>query len=292
MAKLLGSDVASGIQENESREKYAKAKSFFHATPLAFSDGALTEVSDSSVATDQGSVQFHLIGHKPDDAKYSGIMQENADNLLAMGGLIYDYMHRAYPKVNLQSVDIDTWVNVINNLPDLTFGQVSEKSYTNRVTGVRVSGQFLSMVAKAIITDGASLLTDFTSYLNSIGDITFSASNQAESYNTLTCTYLNYLVADNMGGYFDYAAIALRQVNFYEHFQELRSSCASERFIDVSMRYKEVVTIVQSRRIRSGGPDYVMFQDLTNKNATEQFKKAKNFFNGGNAKTSDVKPTV
>lgn len=300
---------AGAVQEAAASEaKFARAHDFFHATPLVAPVSALVVPgapapgraptaptpagNDPSIATDQGSVQFHLIGQKPDDPKYSDIMQENADNLLAMGGLIYSYMKRSYPSVNLQTMDIGTWVNVVKNLPDLAIGQQVEKTYTNRLVGASVSGDFLSMIAKAIITDGASLLTDFTSYLNSIGSVVFSASNTKESYNVVTCTYQNYLVADQMGGYYDYSAIVLRQINFLEYFTQLKSSCASAEYVNINMKYSEVTTLVQSRRIRQGGPDYKLFQGLVNADATAQFANANNFFNGGSTPQSQIKPNV
>lgn len=48
------------------------------------------------IANDQGTVQLHLIGQKTDDPKWGGT-NENQDNLLAIGGLIHDYMHTHYP---------------------------------------------------------------------------------------------------------------------------------------------------------------------------------------------------
>jgi len=300
MAMLKGSNAGAVQQQAEAETKYALAQDFFHATPILPARTVLAAVdtapapagSDPSVATDQGSVQFHLIGQKPADPKYSDIMQENADNLLAMGGLIYSYMKKTYPSVNLQSLDINTWNGVIQHLPDLTIGQSVKKTYSNRLVGVQVSGEFLSMIAKAVITDGASLLTDFTSYLNSIGNVTFSASTTQESYNVLTCTYMNYLVDDQLGGFYDYSAIVLRQINFLEYFQELKSSCASAEYVNINMNYTEITTLVQSRRIRRDGPDYRLFQNLVNADATAQFSNADNFFNGGDTPQKDIAPSV
>jgi hypothetical protein len=218
--KLTGSSIAATQSQTEKEEEFVKARAFFYATPLAFgSAGPSPDVPDSSIATEEGAVQFHLIGQKPNDLKYSDIMQQNADNLLALGGLVYDYIYKTYPTVDAQKLDIKTWSNVIGQLPDISFGKAVSKQYENRIVGVKVSGEFLSMIAKAIITDGASLLTDFTSYLNSIGDVIMSASNNNESYKMITCTYLSYLVDDNVGGYYDYAAIALRQITFQQHFK-------------------------------------------------------------------------
>lgn len=58
------------------------------------------------------------------------------------------------------------------------------------------------------------------------------------------------------------------------------------------MSYTEVTNIVQTRRIRKGGPDYEKFQELVNKNSTEQFRKAQNFFNGGSTPQHDIEPQV
>jgi hypothetical protein len=211
---------------------------------------------------------------------------------LDMGGLIFDYMHKTFPNVNSAKLDIDTWQNVVSNVPDLSIGGKVSKAYNNNVVGVSVSGEFFSLIAKAIITDGASLLTDFTSFLNSIGGVIFSSNVTSESYTAITCTYLSYLVSNGVGGYCDYGAIVLRQITFNEHFQEYKSICGSAKSIDINMTYTEITNLVRTQRIREGGPDYDNFQELVNKNSTEQFKKAKNFFNAGNTPQDQLTPRV
>ncbi|WP_244662067.1 hypothetical protein [Mesorhizobium huakuii] len=58
------------------------------------------------------------------------------------------------------------------------------------------------------------------------------------------------------------------------------------------MDYTEVTNLVQTRRIRKGGPDYESFQELVNKNSTDQFTRAKNFFNVGSTPQQDIRPLV
>ncbi|AZN98104.1 MULTISPECIES: hypothetical protein [unclassified Mesorhizobium] len=43
---------------------------------------------------------------------------------------------------------------------------------------------------------------------------------------------------------------------------------------------------------KGGGPDYKNFQEIVDKNATEQFMNAKNFFNGGSTPQQDITPQV
>ena len=206
-------------------------------------------------------------------------MNENANNLLAIGGLVFAYMDTHYPMVSSQKLDIKTWQHVVGKLPDLAISKNVSKNYNNNISGVSISGEFLSLVASAIITDGASLLVDFTSFLNSVGDAVFSAQMTSESYKALTCTYQSYIKENALGGYFDYGAIVLRQIEFSEHFMELKGVCVDVKSVSVSMSYVESTCLVQTSRIREGGHDYESFQSLINKKSTEQFKKAKNFFN-------------
>lgn len=290
--ELLPIQAAMTADMQASEEKYSRSKDFFYSTPLAFADAAAPAPTPDSFASDQGTVQFHLIGQKPTDSAYSDIMNENSDNLLAMGGLVFDYMHRNYPKVNAQKLDIQTWANVVANIPDLSIGKAVQKEYNNSIKGVSVSGEFLSMIASAIITEGASLLADFTSFLGAIGDVVFSVHTTSEKYKAVTATYQSYLIENGVGGYFDYGALVLRQIQFEEHFLELKAACAETKMVDVNMSYTEIVNLIQTRRIRKGGPDYKNFQDLINQNATEQFKKAKNFFNAPDTPQKDIKPTV
>jgi hypothetical protein len=217
-------------------------------------------------------------------------MNQNASNLLAIGGLVHDYMHKTYPTVNSQKLDINTWSNVIDNVPDLAIGKQVTKTYKNSIAGVSLSGAFLSLIAKAIITDGASLLTDFTSFLNAIGDVVFSVHTTEETYKALTCTYTNYLVDNGAGGYSDYGKITLRQIDFVESFMELKSVCASASYVNVNLAYTEIENLVQTARIRKGGSDYDNFQGLINANATAQFANAKNFFNKPATPQSEIKP--
>ncbi|PDT27973.1 hypothetical protein CO660_19995 [Rhizobium sp. L9] len=291
----MPSTSAVNIKDHEqaySNKGYDAARAFFHAKPLVLAQANAAPPSDDKIANDQGTVQFHLIGQKTDDPKYSGIMNENQDNLLAIGGLIHDYMHTNYPNIDSKKLDINTWTNVVGNVPDLAVGAQKQKTYSNKFVGTSVSGTFLSLIAKAIVTDGASLLTDFQSFLTEMGNLTFSASSKAQQYKALTCTYQSYLLDNGAGGYFDYGAIVLRQIEFKEYFLELKSSCSSTQYVNVDMDYTEVTNIIQTRRIRKGGPDYQNFQDMVNKNSTEQFQKAKNFFNGGSTPQNDIKPQV
>lgn len=95
-----------------------------------------------------------------------------------------------------------------------------------------------------------------------------------------------------MGGYFDYGAIVLREINFLKNFQEYKNSCASAQSISISMDYTEITNLVHTRRIRKGGPDYDLFQSLVNKNATDRLAKAKNFFNARKTPQDQLKPQV
>jgi len=283
-------DVAQLVREEDAKREYGRAQDFFYAKPLAF--GALNAPAPApdSFANSQGTVQFQLIGQKPNDAAYSNIMNENASNLLGIGGLVFDYMHKTYPTVNSQTLDINTWANVVANIPDLSIGKAVSKTYRNSIAGVTISGAFLATIAKAIITDGASLLTDFTSYLNSIGDVVFSVHTGGQTYKALTCTYTNYLISNQVGGYYDYGAITLRQIEFAESFMELKGACVTANMVNVNMAYTEIENLVQTARIRTGGADAEAFKELINVNSTAQFTKSKNFFNKPAAPQNELKP--
>ncbi|WEX79313.1 hypothetical protein PYH37_006177 (plasmid) [Sinorhizobium numidicum] len=291
----MSNGFAMDIHEYEqgySDKNYEAARAFFRGKPLALAQLNAAPPSDDTIANDQGTVQFHLIGQKTDDPTYSGIMNENQDNLLAIGGLIHDYMHTHHPAIDSQKLDINTWTDVVANIPDVSIGGQKQKSYLNRFAGTSVSAAFLSLLAKAIITDGASLLLEFNTFLAAMGNLTFSAGGKAQQYKALTCTYQSYLLDNGVGGYYDYGAIVLRQIEFKEHFLRLKSSCSSTRYVNVNMDYTEVTNLVQTRRIRKGGPDHENFQGLVNENSTDQFKKAKNFFNGGSSPQGDIIPQV
>lgn len=287
--------VAANVQGHEqgySDKNYEAACAFFYAKPLVLAQTGATRPSDETIANDQGTVQFHLIGQKTEDTTYSGIMNENQDNLLAIGGLIHDYMHTHYPNVDSKKLDINTWTDVVGNIPDLSIGAQKQKCYSNQFVGTSVSAKFLSLIAKAVVTDGASLLTDFKSFLTEMGNLTFSANSKAQQYKALTCTYQSYLLDNGAGGYYDYGAIVLRQIEFKEYFLELNSSCSSTQYVNVDINYNEVTSLVQTRRIRKSGPDYKNFQEIVNKNSTKQFTNAKNFFNGGSTPQQDITPLV
>ncbi|TIN72731.1 MAG: hypothetical protein E5Y30_05735 [Mesorhizobium sp.] len=281
-----------GHEQSHSDKNYESASAFFGAKPLVLAQPGAARPSDRTIANGQGAVQFHLIGQKTDDPAYSGIMNENQDNLLAIGGLIHDYMHTHYPNVDAKKLDINTWTNVVGNIPNLSIEGQKQKGYSNKLAGTSVSATFLSLIAKAIVTDGASLLTDFQSFLTEMGNLTFSANSKAQQYKALTCTYQSYLLDNGAGGYYDYGAIVLRQIEFNQYFLELKSSCSSTHYVNVDINYREVTNILQTRRIRRGGPDYKNLQEIVNKNSTEQFKKAKNFFNGGSTPQQDITPQV
>lgn len=219
-------------------------------------------------------------------------MNENQDNLLAMGGLIHDYMQTYYPIIDSQKLDINTWTNVVANIPNVSIGGQKHKSYSNRFVGISVPATFLSLLAQAIITDGASLLIDFQTFLTAMSNLTFRANGNAQQYKALTCTYQSYLLDNGAGGYYDYGAIVLRQIEFKEHFLELKSCCSSTQYVNVDIDYTEVTNLVQTRRIRKGGPDHENFRGLVNENSTAQLAKAKNFFYGGSIPQGDIKPQV
>ncbi|TRL35297.1 hypothetical protein [Rhizobium straminoryzae] len=290
MSDLASPTVLKHLTQGSSQQ-YASAKQFFSPKMLKMASGAPAP-TDDQIANDKGTVQFHLIGQSTTDPAYSSIMNQNQDNLLAIGGLIHDYMHTKFPTIDAQKLDINTWSKVLGYIPDLSIGKSNRKVFTNRIAGVSVSGTFLQLIAQAIITDGASLLTDFSKFLEQMGNVTFSAESKSQKYKAITCTYQSYLVDNGAGGYFDYGAIVLREIDFTQNFSELRSSCSSANYINISMEYNEIVNLVQTRRIRKGGADYDNFQELVNANSTEQFKKAKNFFNGGSTPQEEITPKV
>lgn len=277
-------------QDNEQsypKIGYETAHNYFYAKPLALAQLGAAAPNDDTIANDMGMVQFHIFGRVSDDPKWAGIMNENGDNLLAMGGLIQDYMSTHYPKIDDKKLDINTWTDVVSHLPDLSIGAQKQKSYSNKVTGASISGTFLGLLANAIVSEGASLLTDFQKFLTNMGDLAFSVIRKPQGYKVTTCTFENYLVDNRVGNYLDYGAIVLRQIEFKGNFLELRSSCSSTQYFNIDMDYTEVTNLIQTRRIRKGGPDYENFQELVNENSTAQFTRSKNFFNGG--KNKDLK---
>src|SRR4029077_11049538 len=219
-------------------------------------------------------------------------MNENMDILLAMGGLVHGYMTRKYPVVDDQSLDIKTWRNVVNRIPCLAIGDMREKKYTDRIAGVKVSGELLEMIALAVITEGASLIKEFQAFLKKVGDATFSVQSKAQRYQAVTCSYLSYLQDNTLGGYFDWGALVLREIYFNAGFQEFNGVSVKAQAIQIDMRYNEYVNIVQLRRLRTGGDSSENWKALIKKETTKQFEDADNFFNGGDTPQDDIKPQI
>ena len=116
MSNLLKVQAAEAASKQQSTQIYSSAQDFFHSTPLVFAARDATAPTPESYASDQGTVQFHLIGQKPQDPAFlafSGIMNENANNLLAIVGLVFAYMDTHYPMVSSQKLDIKTWQHVV-----------------------------------------------------------------------------------------------------------------------------------------------------------------------------------
>jgi hypothetical protein len=246
---------------------------------------------DPSIATNRGAVLFQFIGQKPSDTRYSAVLQENADILLAMGGLIHAYMNRTRPVVDQEVLDINTWSGVISHIPNLAIGRPVQKFHANRIPGTQVAANFLGMIANAVIIDGASVLTDFTAHLKAIGDAVFHVNSSQQTYDIITCTYQNYLVDNGFGGYYDYSAIVLRQLHFRDYFQNFKSCCGSTEPVEMDLEYTEIKSLVQMGRIRRGGPDRRNFHELINDADTACFLAAGNVFNG-EAPQSQIRPMV
>jgi hypothetical protein len=272
---LLAMQAAEKVRAQEAPESYAKAKDFFYATPLLNARAVAPPPPPESYASDQGTIQFHLFGHKPEDAAYSDMMNQNGNNLLAIGGLVHDYMQRLYPTVNSAKLDLTTWFKVIYHIPHLTFfKKTAPPPYSLLVHRASVSGEFLGIIASAILAGDGSLLTDFNSFLRAIGSAGFSG------YKALTCTFQNYIIVRENSYWYDYGAIFLRKFEFTEMGDQM------------NIKYTEMGTLVSTRQIRHGGKNYHAFQGLVNANATEQFKSAKNFFDAGNTPQADLRPVV
>ena len=265
-------------------DEFKKAKKVFSAVPTSFAPA-----TDDQFASKEGAIQFHIIGMQPTDSSWSGIMNENADILLDMGGLVHNYMVTTYPKADSKSLSLQTWKEVIDNIPTLVISRDVYKSYNFRQAGVKISGEFLQLLAKAIITEGASLLTDFQTYLGKMSDITFSVATENQNYKVITCTYLNYLKSNGVGGWYDYSALVLKEVLFKTGFQSLKGVSFKADSIQIDMSYNEVECLVPTRRLRQGGDSHSDWLELVNKNVTAQFSKAKNFFNASKTPQSQIK---
>lgn len=248
--------------------------------------------SDPSIATVDGAVQFHLIGQRTNDPSYSDVLQENADILMGMGGLISNYMQRTYPTVDRRLMSIDLWEQVLQQVPDLSVDPRVRKTYATRIPGTQVAGQLLGLLADASIADGAPLLGAFASYLGAFGDLAFDASAGSQSYDVMTCTFQSYLIEKGWAGAYDYAAIVVRQVKVVDGFQGLKSSCASTNPVSLNLEYTEVRALAQMARLRRGGIDHNNFQALLNAAATRELQAARNFFNGGGTPLLEIQPKV
>jgi hypothetical protein len=276
MARLvLAVQGVERLRAQQAEESYANARDFFYATPLLNARAVAPPPAPESYASDQGTVQFHLFGHQPEDAAYSDMMNQNGNNLLAIGGLVHDYMQRLYPTVNSEKLDLITWFKVIYHIPHLLFFQHTHRPpYSLLVHRASVSDEFLGIIASAIVPGDGSLLTDFNSFLRAIGSADFSG------YKALTCTFQNYIIEQENRYWHDYGAIVLQKFEF------------TERGDQINIKYTEMGTLVSTSQIRRGGKDYQAFQGLVNGNATEQFKRAKNFFNAGSTPQADLTPVV
>ncbi|MEM9580334.1 MAG: hypothetical protein AAF891_06575 [Pseudomonadota bacterium] len=295
MNKITPNDMPAvlAVEDAFVEAEFEKAHSLFSAQPLHSAKLAATANDKDSYANNEGTVQFHLIGQKPPaGSPYSDIMNENADILMNMGGLVHGYMTQKYPTVDSTKLDIATWRNVISHLPMLAPSDAVSKQYKNTIAGTKVSGQFLQMIASAIITEGASLLTDFNSFLGSIGDVVFSVHTKSEKYSAITCTYQSYLIDNGVGGYKDVGKIVVRQIDFAENFMEFKSCCSDTRMVDIVMNYNEFSVLVPTSEFRKGGTFHKQWEGLLNPNATKQFNNANNFFNGGDTPQDDIKPVA
>lgn len=146
------------------------------------------------------------------------------------------------------------------------------------------------MIAKAVITDGASLLTDFSAFLAAQGDVVFSAKTEGNSYKAISITYVNYLIDNNTGGYYDYGAIFARQIDFSSHFMEVKAACVKADSININMKYQEWTLQVITQKIRQGGDQHTAFQELIDAGDTEAFSRAKNLFHRPNTPQAQIKP--
>ena len=158
---------------------------------------------------------------------------------------------------------------------------------------MEVSGEFLSLIASAVITEGASLLKDFTSFLGGVQKVVFSAKLTGEEYKVLACTYQNYLIDNQAGGYFDHGKIVLREIDFTEKFMQFRVyPCTDLQAVRIRLNYTEIEAIVQTSKIREDGADYQRFQKLINKKADKTFAEAGTFFGAPNTPEDDITPVV
>lgn len=120
---LLPMQAAQTMDKAATKKRFADAHNFFHANRTTARNRPMALAAESAApqtASDQGVVQFHLIGQKPDDPKYSDIMNQNANNLLSIGGLIHGYMNNNYPNIDAKSLNIDTWSPALNAIPCTT----------------------------------------------------------------------------------------------------------------------------------------------------------------------------
>ena len=278
-------DIA-GFEARHSAARYAAAtQALAVAAPPA-------TTPDSAIATDKGMVQYHVIAETPTSSQYAAMMQENANNLMGMGGLIHGYMTANYPTVDSQLLDINLWNTVVGHLPDVAVGPTVTKRYSNTVAGTDLAGTFLQMLAKAKVAPGAKIGTDFGTWLEAMGQLVFAAHGAGQTYKAITCSYLCYLVDNGAGGFYDYGAIVLREVDITQDFMTYKGACQSSLGIQVEVQFTEITSPVQLSRIRKGGPDFQLFQQLVNANATAAFSKAANFFDGRNTPQADLTPYV
>jgi virulence factor Evf-like protein len=270
-----------------TEENFDKAGDFFSAGPTSFAPG--------QIATQNGAIQFHVIGEKPNDPAFSSIMNENMDILIGMGGLVKSAMDRNYPlggNADDKALDINNWRKVIGHIPMLAPQQAKSNEYTHQVAGVKISGEFLQMLAKAAITEGASILTDFQAWLQKMGDVMFSVQSKSQQYRMVTCTYLCYLQSNGVGGWYDWASLVLREVYFKAGFQEFNGVCVKAQNISIDMRFTEYMNIVPCRFFRTGGDFHDKWKNLLNPAATKQFEEAGNYFGAPATPQDDLTPRI
>lgn len=289
------------VQAEMMARSFDEARSFFKikpmshpvlrdAVPAAAPVAPPPTLPEPPTSSSDGTVQFHLIGMKPTDPKWGDIMNENADLCLNVGSLIHGAMNQYYPSVSADKLSFDNWAGAISNLPGVSLSKAVDKNFSQRVDSVNISGAFLSLLAKAIITDGSSLLTDFDKFLQIVGDDIFKKTSKDQGYKLICTTFTNYLIDNQTGSYYDYATVGVKEVTFNDHFQELKVVCATVTQVDVSMTYKESIAILPTRLMRKGGAHYEDYQQLFDENWKAQFKVAKNFFHPAPAPQSDIKP--
>lgn len=277
MVKQLTKRPKAELDNRDFAVQLAEAKKFFGDENLPSHPKYVA--LDNPYADKDGLVEFIVGVELIDDPVVMVNLALQKKYLIAVTSIVTDYVNRyaeAYGKDF--KTDPELWTLALSKIPLMGPSKIDQKSYSRHLKGVSIATDFVQFLLGIVVTEGASALGSFSSFLSKQGEaLNFGVEHNADYYKTITVGVA--VEVFKVGDEIVYTPkIRQYRVDFTRENSKWYGACVKVEYVDINFDYQYAANVFDYEALEDSSikADFEKFIQMQRK---AQIEGASTFFN-------------